>query len=68
MPTDFVALLTKVIQNQEVILHKLARLESKNIMLWHYLNNWDVAIRETLVSLSLRVMQAFPTFLVKRKI
>ncbi|KAK8559312.1 hypothetical protein V6N12_042591 [Hibiscus sabdariffa] len=42
MPIDSVATLTKVIQYQEAILHKLARLESKNITLWHYLNSRDV--------------------------
>ncbi|KAK8557673.1 hypothetical protein V6N12_009902 [Hibiscus sabdariffa] len=62
MPTDSVTMLTEVIQNQEVILHKLARLESKNITLWQHSNNRDVAIRETLVCLSPKIKPAFPTF------
>ncbi|KAK9018733.1 hypothetical protein V6N11_033780 [Hibiscus sabdariffa] len=60
--TDSVAMLTKVIQNQEAILPNLARLERKNIALLHYLNSWDVAIRETFMSLSPGIMPTFPIF------
>ncbi|KAK8998085.1 hypothetical protein V6N11_012617 [Hibiscus sabdariffa] len=51
-PTDSMTMFTKLIQNQENILHKLASMEIKNITLYHYLHNRDVALRETLMSLS----------------
>ncbi|KAK9037161.1 hypothetical protein V6N11_022082 [Hibiscus sabdariffa] len=65
MPIESMALLSKVLQNQETNLHKIVRAVSKSITLWHYINSWNVALRETLASPSPRRMPTFPTFLVE---